>query len=327
MSGIYLTLSEAFYVLGENDLALEAAEKSYNIEVCDEYADFYQIFFCILSNKIHFSVSYVQSQSVEVRNMLLLIAPEKWQDPLRLVAPVRVMKVADLDDENVVDQSDGRTHLRLRKVVGGSPEKSTEPGIIPVVGGHWLTHKLTPNNKNFVDSQENSPVRSRAPTDTGLQTPVFSEFDIQDLYLHSAPPSVVNSKQNTPRVDDNEGEGLLSGKQSSRSKKEETTAADAGIQSARRKCVRPLRPSAAMDETTKKMIQAMLSGGEMPSVSLTTSTQDMITKRLTAQTPETHRVGDIIFEEDGDDAEEEDIAHSSSTGNQSSWLYRPTNTL
>ena len=75
--------------------------------------------------------------------MLLLIAPGKWQDLLRLAPPVRIMKLANIDDDDIVTDGDVQSRLVARKDVNIT---SKPRDLIPAVGGKWLT-TLTPHQK------------------------------------------------------------------------------------------------------------------------------------------------------------------------------------
>lgn len=247
--------------------------------------------------------------------MLLLIAPEKWQDPLRLAPPVRVMKITHVEDDDAVIETDIKSRLNPRKgteVI--SPSKPRE--VIPAVGGSWLIH-LTPHNKNFQDSPPSSPTRSTVPSEvevensTGSRTRGHSEFDIQDMY--SNPSTRVNSKLNTPRE--------LEGSQSDRPNSSGQTK-----RAQRKKSLRPEKPASAMDEDTKRLVRAMLSSGNTASAALTTPTYDLIASRLAI--PATNDVRDIIAEEDSRDSGDEDsdpprkAAGNDSDDKNTSWLFR-----
>lgn len=255
--------------------------------------------------------------------MLLLIAPEKWQEQLRLAAPVRVMKVAVIEDDEPLDENDIRSRLVQRKGVGGnSPDKEKPREVIPLVGGEWLTHKLTPFDKNF-KSPTDSPVRTPAPSiqSSALHTPAHSEFDVADLF--SNPTTRANSHTNSPRLmssdKDSMGGGITeSEKMKIVSDKLRSKGAYDAIQAARKKSLRPEKPSFAMDEATKQMLQAMLMTEDPTSISMTVPTYDLINKRLAAPQQVKHGIGSVIIE--GDDDEEGDDL---STGDKaSSWLFR-----
>jgi hypothetical protein len=266
---------------------------------------------------------------VEVRDMLLLISPEKWQDLLRLAPPVRVPKAQEAEDDGRVDVSDA---ARASRLVGrrqpGSPRQRDD--IMPPVGGLWLTH-LTPFNKDFNTDAGDSPEKSnnsnsqsnRTPNRSPNRTPRISprhssvsEFDLRDI-------SRTSSVQNTPRSVDLD----LGGGGSSKTK----PGAAAAITASRRTNLRPEKPAAAMDADMRRMVQAMLSSSSTgTSLSLG---YDVLNQRLesagagagdgTNKGPSRGVGGAIDEEEEEDDEDEEEEEEEDGNRSRKDWLYKP----